>query len=77
MSLPPSADLEAFWSEVLSGVPERVRAAVESLAAEERASVVDHLEEIAAGEGWNEGQRRRARVALEALGALGASRLKP
>ena len=67
MSFPPSADPETFWSEVLSEVPDRVRAAVASLAAEERAGVVDHLEEMASGEGWNEGQRRRARVALEAL----------
>jgi len=67
MSFPPSADPQTFWSEVLSEAPDRVRAAVASLAAEERAGVVDHLEEMASGEGWNEGQRRRARVALEAL----------
>lgn len=67
MSLQSSADLDSFWSEVLSGVPDRVRAAVASLAAQERMSVLSHLEEMASGGGWNEGQRLRARLALEAL----------
>lgn len=72
---PPSpSDLEDFWAEVLSGVPERARAAAAGLDSDERVSLVAHLEEMASGVGWNEGQRRRARQALE---ALGASSLKP
>ena len=67
MSLPPSADLDSFWSEVLSGVPDRIRAVVEGLPGAERQSVIEHLKRMVFDEGWTEGQHRRARLALTAL----------
>jgi len=69
---PASAPLdpEDFWAEVLSANPDRVRRAVAGVPAEDRAAVVRHLRTMTAEAGWQEGQRNRARAALDAIGEL-------
>ncbi len=62
-----SDTLEDFWAEVLSSEPARVRSAMQNLSADERRTVMAHLRRMAAGSGWSEGQRDRARAALDSL----------
>lgn len=64
--------LEAFWAEVLSSEPGRIRSALEDLSDAERRSVLVHLRRMAVEPGWSEGQRLRARTALESLGLPGS-----
>ncbi len=61
-------DLEVFWREILSGDPHRIREAVGRLSLTDRRPVEAHLKRMASEPGWSEGQRRRARTALEAMG---------
>ncbi len=61
-------DPEEFWREILSGDERRIREAVGRLAQDERGPVEDHLRRMAMEAGWTEGQRTRARAALEAMG---------
>ncbi len=61
-------DLEVFWREVLSGDPDRVRKAISRLSPSDQQPVEVHLKRMASEPGWSEGQRRRARSALEAMG---------
>jgi hypothetical protein len=60
-------DPEAFWAQVLSGDPARIRAAITALSEDERASVVEHLRRMATEPGWHPAQRQRARTALAAF----------
>jgi hypothetical protein len=62
-----SDTLEDFWAEVLSGEPARVRSAMQDLSANERRNVVAHLRRMVSGSEWSEGQRVRARAALDSL----------
>jgi hypothetical protein len=64
---PAHADPERFWAEILSGDSARVRQAFARLAPDERHRVLDHLRRMADEEGWQPGQRRRARAALAAV----------
>jgi len=67
----PIPDLEAFWAEVLSAEPERVRAAYGLLYVEQRREVRAHLHRMATEAGWTASQRERARAALAALADVG------
>jgi hypothetical protein len=60
-------DLEVFWREVLSGDRDRVRKAISRLPLTDREPVEVHLKRMASKPGWTEGQKRRARAALEAM----------
>ena len=60
-------DLEVFWREVLSGDPDRVRKAISRLPLTDREPVKVHLKRMASESDWTEGQKRRARAALEAM----------
>ncbi len=60
-------DLEGFWREVLSGDPQRAREALGRLSLTDRQPVEVHLKRMVSEPGWSEGQRRRARSALEAM----------
>ena len=60
-------EIERLWDNLLSRQPERVRAAYESLSAEEQSGVLAHLQRMAEEEGWHAEQRLSARAALEAL----------
>jgi hypothetical protein len=62
-----SPEPEALWSSLLSGRPELIRSAWKTLGGEERAAVRRHLQTMAHDEGWQPGQRRAARAALEWL----------
>lgn len=64
-----SDTLEDFWAEVLSSEPARVRSAMQNISAGERRTVIEHLRRMASGSGWSDGQRNRARAALDSLGA--------
>lgn len=64
----PIDDPEAFWAEVLSREPERVRQAFGPLSHEERQEVVAHLRRMSGESGWLLQQQESARAALSALG---------
>ena len=59
--------LEIFWDNMLSRVPDRVRAAFAMLQVEERQAVLEHLRTMASEPGWHPEQRRSAEAALEVL----------
>jgi len=65
--LEPPPDPRAFWAQVLSSDPVRVREAMASLSEGERTSVVEHLQRMASEPGWQDGQRGAARAALDIL----------
>ncbi len=58
---------EQFWDSILSGEAEIIRAAFESLDVDSQQAVLDHLQDMASGDGWQPGQRLSARTALEIL----------
>ncbi len=60
-------DLERLWADLLSEDPLKVVAAMLGLPAEERQAALAHLHVMASEPGWNEGQLRRARKALEII----------
>ncbi len=66
--MPAIEDLDAFWSDILSTDPERVRRAAVPLDPKERQSVVTHLRSMASREDWTAAQRANAWAALVALG---------
>ena len=70
-SAPP--DPERFWAEILSGDAVRIQAALDSLSEEDAASVEAHLRRMVAEEGWQPGQRRSARAALDQMETPGAT----
>ncbi len=60
--------LENFWGEILSRDAERTRRAFVALQdAEQRQSVLDHLQKMVSEDGWAEPQRVSAQHALNAL----------
>jgi hypothetical protein len=61
---------EELWSRLLSGEPERIRAAWNPLRPEEKASVHAHLQSMAHAEGWHPGQREAALAALRCLSEI-------
>lgn len=63
-----SNDPQEFWDKLLSGEPERVRAAFASLEAGEKRAVMAHLGRMASEPGWQPEQRASAQAALEILG---------
>ena len=60
-------DLEQFWAAILSEEPSQVKAAYNTLLSEDQNAILSHLERMAHEEGWNDGQRRRSRAALQIL----------
>jgi len=62
--------LENIWDRLLSRRPEEVRAVFSTLAAEERAAVLAHLQRMANEAGWQPEQRLSAQSALQALEGL-------
>jgi len=67
LDLQASPDPEAFWADVLSTDPDRIREALRGLTPDERRQVLDHLRRMEGDEGWQADQRRRARAALAAV----------
>jgi hypothetical protein len=62
-------DPELLWGRLLSGEPDLIRGAWETLGAGEREGVRRHLQSMAEDTGWQPGQRKAARAALECLAA--------
>ncbi len=62
-------DPELLWSRLLSGEPERIRAAWAALSAADREEVRRHLHSMAEEAGWQPGQRSAAHAALKCLEA--------
>jgi hypothetical protein len=62
-----SHDPEHFWAEILSEDPVQIGSAFDRLAPGERLRVLEHLRRMARDDGWQPGQRRRARTALDQL----------
>ena len=63
----PPDHLNALWDDLLSRLPERVRAAYASMAAPEQKAVLTHLQRMVSESGWQASQRASARAALKAL----------
>jgi hypothetical protein len=63
-----SNDPQEFWDKLLSGEPERVRAAFASLEEGEKQAVMAHLGRMASEPGWQPEQRASAQAALGILG---------
>jgi len=59
--------LEAFWENLLSSDPERIRRAWRTLSPAEAAGVRAHLQDMAQGPGWQPLQRQAAADALRVL----------
>jgi hypothetical protein len=58
---------ELIWSRLLSGEPELIRAGWNALGAAEREGVRRHLQTMTEEPGWQPGQRKAARAALDFL----------
>lgn len=56
--------LEDLWADVLSESPDRISRRLAALDQAERQAILLHLEAMTRGDGWSEGQRRRAAFAL-------------
>jgi len=61
-------DLGAFWADILSSDPERIRRATAALDPTERTAVIAHLRSMATRQDWTPTQRANAWAALVALG---------
>jgi hypothetical protein len=59
--------LQAFWAQILSEDSRQIITAYNQLDKNERKALLEHLRRMAEEEGWAQGQRRRARRALEEL----------
>jgi hypothetical protein len=62
--------LENVWDGLLSCRPGEVRSVFSTLAVEERAAVILHLQRMANEAGWQPEQRHSAQIALQALEGL-------
>jgi hypothetical protein len=62
-----SDHLENLWDSLLSREAGLIRAAYASLALDEQASVLAHLQRMAVEDGWHPQQRISAQAALDAL----------
>jgi hypothetical protein len=58
---------EQFWDNLLSRNPEQILEAFRSLDNPSRLSVLNHLRDMAAEDGWQPEQRLSARAALDAI----------
>jgi hypothetical protein len=59
--------LAQIWDDLLSGEPEKVIRAFAQLPKTDQKAVLEHLQEMVEGEGWQSAQRESATVALNAL----------
>ncbi len=62
--------LDQFWAKILSGDPAQIRPVWETLSADERAGVRQHLARIRTDTGWHASQRESAEAALQAIDTL-------
>jgi len=60
-------DPNQLWKDLLSGDPEKIRAAWSTLTPDERESIRGHLERMARGSDWQPVQRKAAETALTHL----------
>ena len=60
-------NLERIWDHLLSRDPQSIRKTFAGLDKDSRETVIAHLKEMAAGEGWHPGQVKSATIALEAI----------
>jgi hypothetical protein len=65
-----SDQLEQFWNEILSRVPERIQQAFTPLSLEEKQIILTHLERMVSEPGWHPEQIQSAKAALTALQSL-------
>ena len=64
--------LDQFWAQILSGEPEKIRLAWDSVSTEERAGLRQHLERMRSEAGWHASQRESAEAALQTIDKLEA-----
>jgi hypothetical protein len=62
--------LDQFWVIILSGDQAQIRPVWETLSADERAGVRQHLGRMRTETGWHASQRETAEAALQAINAL-------
>lgn len=62
--------IEAFWNEILSEEPARVRKAWLDLDDEEAEALIKHLRRMTDEDGWSQPQRQSAGAALKIIRAL-------
>lgn len=60
-------DLDNFWFEILSKDPDRIDKAWQWLDDDEQHALINHLQRMSSETGWQEGQRRRAQMALAVI----------
>jgi hypothetical protein len=65
--------LEQFWAKLLSGDPDQVRPAWESLSTEEKSAVRSQLGRMRSESGWHASQRASAESALETIDSFESS----
>jgi len=58
---------DQFWDDLLSGIPEKVLAAYTQLTMTDQKALLEHLQEMVEGEGWQPVQRDSAATALNAI----------
>ena len=59
--------VELFWESLLSRQPDQIQAAFNSVDKVTQAQVLEHLRQMATGEGWHPEQVISAQIALEIL----------
>ncbi len=59
--------LTLLWDALLSHDPPKIHKAFSSLDKNEQQAVLDHLNEMVTGEGWQPVQRQSAKAALQAI----------
>ena len=59
--------LAEIWDNLLSGQPDKVTKAYSKLSKTDQKAVLEHLQEMVEGEGWQPSQRESAKVALDTL----------
>lgn len=62
--------LEDFWDDILSRLPERVKAAYGSLEIGEQQALLAHLKKMTKEKDWHPEQRKSARAALKVIAGL-------
>jgi hypothetical protein len=58
---------DLFWDDLLSREPEKVLSAFVELTKTDQKVVLEHLQEMVEGEGWQPTQRESAAAALQAI----------
>ncbi len=59
--------VELFWDHLLSRQPDQIQAAFQSIDKDTQAQVLEHLRQMASGEGWHPEQVISAKTALQVL----------